>query len=68
MNGWLLGVPNKYVVLKRQQQAGGIKSQGTWWMVIDHQALAPLRFSLLHQDSDCLQMHTQEKVVECWVF
>lgn len=41
MNGWLLGVPNKYVVLGRQQQAGGIKSQRTLWMVNDHWALAP---------------------------
>lgn len=29
MNGWLLGVPNKYVVLRRRQQAGRIKSQRT---------------------------------------
>lgn len=48
----------------RRQQAGGIKSQGTLWMVTDHQALAPLRFFHLHQVSDYLRMHTQERVVE----
>ncbi len=48
MNGWLLGVPSKYVVLRRQQQAGGIKRQRILWMVIDHEALAPSRSSLLH--------------------
>lgn len=68
MNGWLLGIPNTYVGLRKQQQAGRIKSQGTLWMVIDHQALAPSRFSLLHQVSDTLQMYTLERLVGCWPF